>query len=147
MLSTRVVLLTVFQGIFLLSFRASYNAIQEPWKAPNWTDTLVNPYLIEPLTLPQAQEIYILYCESCHGDQGHGDGIKNLIPGPISFKSTRFIKQSAGAVYWKIREGRNEMPSFKNLLSDEQNWQMVEYLRDISKPFHLQKNPLKSVKN
>jgi mono/diheme cytochrome c family protein len=35
------------------------------------------------------------------------------------------------------------MPGYKSQLSDEQLWQLVEYVRDLSKPFEQQKNPFK----
>lgn len=134
-------------SIFIVSFTGTYD--QDPWKAPAWTDTLVNPYLIEPLTLPQGQEIYTLYCASCHGIQGDGKGTAaaGLNVKPADFKAEKIKNQSDGSVFWKIREGRGEMPSFKEMLSEEQEWQMVEYIRDISKPFDQQSNPFKSAKH
>jgi hypothetical protein len=45
------------------------------------------------------------------------------------------MSQSDGALYWKLREGKGIMPGFKSKLSDEQQWQLVEYIRDLSKPF------------
>ena len=36
-----------------------------------------------------------------------------------------------GEIYWKITEGRKPMPSFKNQLSDEQRWQLVNFLRTL----------------
>jgi hypothetical protein len=37
------------------------------------------------------------------------------------------------------------MPGYKLKLSDEQLWQLVEYIRDLSKPFDQQKNPFKNL--
>lgn len=136
-------------SIFIVSFKGTYIDDQDPWKAPAWTDTLANPYLIEPLTLPQGQEIYTLYCASCHGIQGDGKGTAaaGLNVKPADFKVEKIKNQSDGSLFWKIREGRGEMPSFKETLSEEQEWQMVEYIRDISKPFDQQSNPFKSAKH
>lgn len=53
------------------------------------------------------------------------------------FKDDVLISQSDGALYWKLREGKGIMPGFKSKLSDEQQWQLVEYIRDLSKPFDL----------
>jgi mono/diheme cytochrome c family protein len=146
MIKTGSVILVMCLGFFAMSFNVNYKSVQEPWKAPAFADTLVNPYLIEPLTLPQGQEIYMLYCASCHGHQGKADGIAagNLKVKPLPFHDKRVTAQTNGALFWKIREGRGEMPSFRELLSEEQKWQMVEYVRDISRPFDKQINPLKS---
>lgn len=132
-------------SLLAFSFNVKYTGIQAPWKAPAAADTLMSPYLIEPLTLPQGQEVYTIYCASCHGHQGKSDGVNtnNLTVKPRKFQDKRVISQTNGAIFWKIREGRGEMPSFKNVLSEEQKWQMVEYIRDISKPYEEQLNPLK----
>jgi hypothetical protein len=63
------------------------------------------------------------------------------------FKDDVLMSQSDGALYWKLREGKGVMPGFKYKLSDEQQWQLVEYIRDLSKPFDLQKNPFKTLNN
>ena len=61
----------------------------------------------------------------------------------MKFQDKTVGSQTNGALFWKIREGRGEMPSFRVLLSEEQKWQLVEYIRDISKPFEEQMNPFK----
>lgn len=143
----RNVLLFGILAILVSSFTGTYDKQPQDWKAPAWADTLYNPYPIEPLTLPQAQEIYLLYCARCHADQGQGYALEHTNQEVPDFKESRVAKQSDGALFWKIREGKGIMPSFKSKLSDEQHWQLVEYIRDLSKPFALQKNPLKTLKN
>jgi mono/diheme cytochrome c family protein len=149
MIRASALLLFVVPGLFILSFTGSYQQEQGSWEAPSWADTLINPYLVEPLTLPQGQEIFILYCASCHGEHGDAEGsaTKSLKIKPLRFQDERVTALSDGALFWKIREGRGEMPSFNTTLSEEQKWQMVEYIRDLSKPFDQQLNPFKSAKN
>ena len=140
-------LIVLATALCTLSFSVKDIKVQEPWIAPAYADTLVSPYLIEPLTLPQGQEVYTIYCASCHGHQGNADGpaTKDLKVKPPKFQDKKVSSQTNGAIFWKIREGRGEMPSFKDRLSEEQKWQMVEYIRDISKPFDQQLNPLKTI--
>lgn len=132
-------------ALIMFSFRGINDLEQERWVAPVAADSLVNPYLIEPLTLPQGQEVFVIHCAPCHGTRGKGDGIaaKDLKIKPVPFQNKRVMEQSNGALFWKIREGRGEMPSFRSSISEEQKWQMVEYIRDISKPFDQQQNPFK----
>ncbi len=146
MFKLKFVFLVVCTALLAFSFSTKLN-IQQPWKAPAVADTLVSPYLIEPLTLPQGQEIYTIYCASCHGREGKSDGIStnNLKIKPLKFQDKKVTGQTNGAIFWKIREGRGEMPAFKDLLSEEQKWQLVEYVRDISKPYGEQMNPLKTM--
>ena len=140
------IILSVCTGLIIMSFDTEYAAVQEHWRAPASADSLINPYYIEPLTLPQGQEIYTIYCAPCHGNQGKADGLMtpNLRVKPLRFQDKKVSDQTNGALFWKIREGRGEMPSFKDLLSEEQQWQLVEYVRDISKPFDKQLNPFKA---
>lgn len=140
------VLILSVTGWFGLSFKVRDITPQKPWVAPAHADTLVNPYLIEPLTLPQGQEIYTIFCASCHGSQGKADGSEAgaLKIKPLKFQDKKVSAQTDGAIFWKISEGRGEMPSFGKVLSEEQKWQMVEYIRDISRPYDEQLNPLKT---
>lgn len=147
MRNIKIGVLFICMSTLVFSFTSTYEVQLQDWKAPVWTDTLYNPYPIEPLTLPQAQEVYLLYCESCHGDQGQGYALEHTNQEVPDFKWDRVVKQSDGALYWKIREGKGIMPGFKSKLSDEQHWQLMEYIRDLSKPYSLQENPLKTLKN
>lgn len=145
MTGLRLVLVIITAGLSLFSGTSKF--VQQPWKAPVWTDSLYNPYNVEPLTLPQAQEVYNLYCISCHAGQGQGYPQEHTSQEMPDFKQDWVRQQSDGALYWKIREGRGIMPGYKLKLSDEQQWQLVEYIRDLSKPFDQQKNPFKSLKD
>jgi mono/diheme cytochrome c family protein len=84
---------------------------------------------------------------SCHGNQGKGYPMEHTSQQVPNFKDDDLMGQSDGALYWKIREGKGVMPGYKAKLSDEQHWQLVEYIRDLSKPFDLQKNPFKTSNN
>jgi mono/diheme cytochrome c family protein len=108
---------------------------QDPWKAPAWADTLKSPYLDEPLTLAQGEELFTLYCASCHGDGGYGDGAAGGALGqkPANFHDTLVKAQSDGSVFWKISTGRGNMPPFKDVFTDEQRWQLVAYIRHLGK--------------
>jgi mono/diheme cytochrome c family protein len=108
---------------------------QGPWKAPAWADSLKSPYHDEPLTLAQGEELFTLYCASCHGDGGYGDGAAGGALGqkPANFHDTLVKAQSDGSVFWKISTGRGNMPPFKDVFTDEQRWQLVAYIRHLGK--------------
>lgn len=108
---------------------------QDPWKAPAWADTLKSPHHEEPLTLAQGEELFTLYCASCHGDEGYGDGAAGGALGqkPANFHDTLVKSQSDGALFWKLSTGRGNMPPFKDVFEDEQKWQLVAYIRHLGK--------------
>ena len=41
-----------------------------------------------------------------------------------------------GGIFWKMREGRGAMPSFKKLLTGEERWHLVNYLRALAHSHH-----------
>lgn len=110
-------------------------SLQDPWIAPKWADTLKSPYHEEPLTLAQGEELFGLYCATCHGDSGHGDGAAGGALGqqPANFHDTLITKQSDGAFFWKMSNGRGNMPPFQDVFTAEQRWQLVAYIRHLGK--------------
>ncbi|RDC62776.1 c-type cytochrome [Adhaeribacter pallidiroseus] len=103
------------------------------WVAPPSADKIKNPYPVEPLTLTQGEELFVMYCSPCHGENGYGDGAAGGAMGikPANFHAPVVQKQSDGALFWKLAEGRGNMPPFKESLSEEQRWQLVAYLRKL----------------
>ena len=129
---------TLVTGIVLAGFSSKNNDFhntQDPWKAPAWADTLKSPYHEEPLTLAQGEELFTLYCATCHGESGYGDGAAGGALGqkPANFHDTLVKAQSDGSIFWKISAGRGNMPPFKDVFTDEQRWQLVAYIRHLGK--------------
>jgi mono/diheme cytochrome c family protein len=133
-------LVSSFLASFTLFFLSSYITVSGPpwqdgpWVAPKAADELKNPFPAEPLVAQQGEELYQVYCWSCHGETGHGDGAAGRALGakPANFHDEQVKKQSDGAWFWKISEGRGNMPPFKEVFSEEQRWQLVVYLRQLS---------------
>ena len=44
----------------------------------------------------------------------------------------RLKTHTDGDFFWKIDEGRGDMPSFKDELSNEQKWHIINYIRQQS---------------
>jgi mono/diheme cytochrome c family protein len=41
--------------------------------------------------------------------------------------------ETDGALFWKMSEGRGVMPAWKDILSETERWQLVNYLRKLYK--------------
>lgn len=111
-------------------------ALQEgPWKAPAWADTLKNPFAEKAAAIAMGKESYDLFCWSCHGNKGKGDGAAGAsFPiKPADFTSPAVRDQSDGAIYWKLTTGRGNMTPYEDLLTDEQRWELVSYIRVLSR--------------
>ena len=97
-------------------------------------DKLKNPFKNVSIAEQKGQELYNVYCWSCHGKTGYGDGAagKALGQRPANFHDKRVKEETDGALFWKMSNGRGNMPPFKDVLSEEQRWQLVSYIRHIS---------------
>lgn len=121
-----VVLFAAFTGIAPVQ-------TPEPWKAPGAADSIKSAVVFNAKTAEKGEELYNLYCLSCHGETGMGDGpaSASLVIKPANFHLERVIKQTNGALYWKLTNGRGSMPAMKEVLKDEERWQLVSFIRKM----------------
>lgn len=122
--------------LVLLLATAGPALAQEAWVAPPGADALENPFEGDDVAAIDAgREIYEMLCGTCHGDRGDGTGAAGQAwnPPPADFTDPELHRQSDGALYWKIAEGNPPaMIPYKNLLSEEELWQLVIYLREFA---------------
>lgn len=108
---------------------------QSGWLAPASADSIKNPLSITQESISKGEELYNMYCFSCHGDTGYGDGPAGGSMGvrPANFHDQKVIKQKDGALFWKLTNGKGNMPPFKEALTDEQRWQLIVFIRELGK--------------
>lgn len=90
-----------------------------------------NPVEATAASIAAGEKIYRKECLECHGKAGKGDGpdaadLEKKVP---DITTSEIMGQSDGALYYKITVGRRPMPGFKKLLTDEERWSVVNYLR------------------
>lgn len=104
------------------------------WVAPDSISKVRNPHT-DAKAIAEGQSIYQVYCWSCHGETGLGDGAAGGAMGskPANFQDDRVKSQSDGAMFWKISHGRGTMPPFIDVLTEEQRWQLVSFLRKLGR--------------
>ncbi|HEY4798649.1 MAG TPA: FKBP-type peptidyl-prolyl cis-trans isomerase [Bacteroidia bacterium] len=92
-----------------------------------------SPVASDAKSISDGKDIFTENCKSCHGAKGKGDGTKavNIEISCKDFSSDAFAKQSDGALFYKITEGRKPMPSFKEKLSDNERWLVIAYIRTL----------------
>lgn len=128
--------ITVFLLLSSLVFSGwDYGVCSNDWVAPESANKIVNPLLNNEEATKEGKKLYKQLCAICHGEKGKGDGVAgaSLNPRPANFSSNSVQSQSDGALYWKINEGRAPMASYKDLISDSQKWQLVNYIRTLNK--------------
>ena len=105
----------------------------KPWPAPDNAVKMKNPVKADDASVAEGKELWAQHCKSCHGAKGKGDGTKaeKIDISCGDFTSAEFAKASDGELYWKTTEGRKPMPSFKEKLSDNERWAIVNYVRTL----------------
>lgn len=109
------------------------------WHVPAGAKQLKNPVPSNSATLDSARALYRSDCAKCHGMNGDGKrppgSAYSYNTQPANFTRKKLMDaMSDGEIYWKITNGRKPMPSFKNRLSDEQRWELVNFLRTFAHP-------------
>jgi mono/diheme cytochrome c family protein len=108
-----------------------------PWVVPEAAKAIANPVPATSASIVAGASLYSDNCARCHGDRGDGDGpdANMYRPPPAALsRAMRSNHMTDGEIFWKIGEGRRPMPSFKKDLTDEQRWQLVNFLRTFAKP-------------
>ncbi|QQS51380.1 MAG: cytochrome c [Bacteroidota bacterium] len=107
---------------------------QEIWEVPADQATKLSPFEFSAESQKAGSEIYTINCASCHGIPGKANAVA-LVPPPGDPAAKKFQANTDGAMYYKIREGRGAMPSFKNTLTPDQIWNVISYLRTYNKSY------------
>ena len=108
----------------------------KPWNVPDSFAKKTNPVKSDGESLQTGKELWAKHCQSCHGKKGAGDGTKaaELETEMQDFAKDVVQKQSDGALFYKLVEGRDEMPTFKKKIPDESDtWSVVNYIRSLKK--------------
>ncbi|HQQ93838.1 MAG TPA: cytochrome c [Bacteroidia bacterium] len=119
-----------------MSFVSSYQEKPKPWKAPDTAKKMKNPVAKSDESLAEAKALFTKHCKSCHGSKGLGDGPKSkeLDTACGDFSTKEFQDQSDGELFYKTKEGRDDMPSFKKKITDDEEiWSIVNYMRTLAK--------------
>jgi len=79
-------------------------------------------------------DVFRTNCESCHGRAGHGDGPAStaLDPKPKNLAELQTTAED-DYLFWRVAEGKpgTAMIAWKGILSEEQIWQTVAFIRTL----------------
>jgi mono/diheme cytochrome c family protein len=103
-------------------------------------DALANP--TNPTdwkSIGRGQVVYEMYCTTCHGPTGMGDGpVSMASPAPLKgpfagvFPLVTAMGRSDGYIYNLIRGGGQRMPSYGRI-PPEDRWHVVNYVRYLQR--------------
>ncbi len=99
--------------------------------------SVTNPIESSTDSLGRGKKVYDTNCTTCHGLTGNGQG-------PAAHGITTFPRQlwvwnktdssSDAYLYWFITNGRNEMPPWGIVLSENERWDVINYIKTLKKP-------------
>lgn len=106
----------------------------KPWAVPDKNAKMANPVKSSDESIKTGKAVWSKHCQSCHGKLGKGDGTKAATleteVGDLTLEDSQ--KQSDGSMFFKVAEGRDEMPSFKKKIPDEEEiWSVINYVRTL----------------
>jgi mono/diheme cytochrome c family protein len=95
-----------------------------------------NPLNDDAATIADGKEAFSHYCAACHGLDGQNTGVPfaNRMSPPVPMLSDRNVQAyTDGQLKWVIDYGvwPSGMPGSKDMLSDDEIWSIVVYLRHL----------------
>lgn len=131
-----LVALTISLGLASFSFTVLNTQQPKPWAVPDNFKKMKNTVASDATTIADGKALWNTHCKSCHGAKGLGDGSKaaQLKTEPGDFSKAIVQTQTDGELFYKISEGRDDMPSFKKKLPEaDERWSLVNFIRTLKK--------------
>lgn len=131
-----LVLFIVAMGWISISFTEKSSLDKKPWNAPDNFKKMKSPLADAAAAAADGKVLWNTHCKSCHGAKGLGDGSKaaQLETEPGDFSKADVQAQPDGSLFYKTTEGRDDMPSFKKKIPDEDDrWALVAFIRTLKK--------------
>ena len=106
------------------------DGMHQHWMSPLEAQRAPNPITADGASIKRGAQLYAQHCAVCHGAGGRGDGpaAKGLSPQPVNLQIMA-SHHPDGDLAWKIAEGRGPMPSWKEVLTKDQIWDVVNFLK------------------
>jgi len=85
-----------------------------------------NPFRDDPQAAAAGGEVFRVHCAACHGAQGEGGSGPDLTEGVYSGGNRD------EDLFQIVMQGRDVMPRFRNILSEESVWHVVSFVRSLA---------------
>jgi mono/diheme cytochrome c family protein len=102
--------------------------VLQPVGTPESSGFTILSYPGQPPSATEGERIYRTRCVECHGQDGTG-----AVPAARNFRDLDYVRGETPAnFYAAVTEGRGEMPSYQDLLSSDERWDVVFYVWRLS---------------
>ena len=98
----------------------------------NFVET--NPLPVTGRLLQRGRERFNIYCSSCHGALGDGNGINKklgLMPAVANLHDQRIVVMTDGEIFNTITRGKSTMAAYGPLMPAQDRWAAIAYLRAL----------------
>lgn len=132
----KLVVATSLLAVSFMSVAFTVDQQPKPWSAPAANAKTVNPVKADAKSIAEGKTLWSTHCASCHGKKGLGDGPKTaqLKTTVSDFSKAAVQSQSDGTLFYKIVTGRDDMPSFKKKIPEQEDiWNLVIFIRTLKK--------------
>jgi mono/diheme cytochrome c family protein len=112
---------------------------REGWERPMSREeagrVLKNPVQATRRSVENGRHLFQIYCALCHGRDGKGMGpvAAKFIP-PPDLTLPVFRERTDGFIYGTIRNGGAVMPAHGEVLSPNERWDLVNFVRSLQNP-------------
>ena len=102
---------------------------------PEEASEFPNPIEADAASVESGSVIFAANCATCHGENGEGDGpaAEGLEKKPADLHESHVQELSDGAIFYIVTPGIPDTPmvAWENVLSEEERWQVVNFLRTL----------------
>lgn len=132
---TSVPVVIVLAGALAVAAEAT-QAQSGTWEAPPAAREIARPAPPDERSVERGKRLFRQNCVPCHGESGRGDGpmgkALGIQPGNLT-NQARMGRHLDGEIFWKISKGKDPMPVFEKKLSEKDRWDLVGYVRTLSR--------------
>lgn len=106
----------------------------QDWVVPEERRGRLSTFPFTDETRKEGERLYNINCQSCHGNPGKSNYIA-LVPSPGDPATEKIQRNLDGEIFHKVLVGRGQMPSFRSVLSTDDIWKIVSYIRSFNKSY------------
>jgi mono/diheme cytochrome c family protein len=103
----------------------------QEWIVPDNKKGKLNTFKFDDNTRKSGEKLYSVNCMSCHGIPGKANYL-NLFPPPGDPATEKIQRNKDGEIFYKVTTGRGQMPSFRSVLSSNEIWYIISFLRSFN---------------
>lgn len=128
-ISLRITVTLIFTVLFYLL------PLAQGWDVPADKKEKNSYIKFDAASSNEGEAIYTKNCLSCHGNPTKNNSMKSLKPVPPDLSSVKTQALKDGELFYILNTGRGLMPSFKTVLSENERWKVIAYIRSFNKNY------------